>query len=68
MSALINGDDLLRPQQQQALLQRATPQLLQRLLACEAVLSQVDSGDVDVLRYLCELPAAGELTGEAAGA
>jgi hypothetical protein len=59
MEALAKGHQLLRPQQQQALLQQVTPQLLQQLLECAA--RSCDSSDM--IADLCSLPAAANLPG-----
>jgi hypothetical protein len=51
MSALVNGSEQLRPEQQAQLLLQVTPQLLQQLLECAA-----QSGTDDVAGELCRVP------------
>jgi hypothetical protein len=60
MSALADGHQLLRPQQQQALLQQVTPEVLQQLLEWAAFYD-----NHDMMICLCSLPAATELSGRA---
>jgi hypothetical protein len=65
LAALAQGHEHLQPQQQQALAQQVTLQLLQQLLMCEA--AQATEGDAnDVAFWLLKLPAAAALTSESA--
>jgi hypothetical protein len=60
MTALADGHQLLLPQQQQALLQQVTPQLLQQLLEFAVCFD-----NSNMVPDLCRLPAAAQLPGEA---